>query len=358
LLPQQFDSQLHFLKLIQRIFIILIISTLTNISVLAQDVFFSQPYTVPLLLNPAYTGMQGATRAGGIYRNQWASVADPYVSYGVFADYYFEDYKSGIGITALSDRQAGGLLVKNQVGFSYAYHLQLAEKMAVNFGLQPQLTFTSISDAELVFPDMINNNGHVTDGGYSSASNVHFDMALGGVFSYDFLYAGLSLQHLLAPAEYAVGEVDVAIPRRYALHAGANFYLDIQNKFSRNVSAYRNVATASLLLSPNVLFTAQGGSSLLQAGCFVGLQGFSLGFFYKHGLGATANFYMACAAYSSELFSISYSFDFGAISQDVKTFSANTHELSLSFRIRRTKPRRGYNFSYQTLEEPRNAPDV
>jgi hypothetical protein len=59
----------------------------TALAVFAQDIHFTQFDMQPLIINPAFTGMfDGKVRAGAIYRNQWASVTVPYVTFGGYAD--------------------------------------------------------------------------------------------------------------------------------------------------------------------------------------------------------------------------------------------------------------------------------
>ncbi len=53
----------------------------------AQDIHFSQYNQAPLALNPALTGLNACDwRATLNYRNQWASVTIPYVTYAASLD--------------------------------------------------------------------------------------------------------------------------------------------------------------------------------------------------------------------------------------------------------------------------------
>src|SRR6185369_13160362 len=71
---------------------------LTGYSVTAQDPQFSQFYAAPLYLNPAFAGSTNQGRIGGNYRNQWPSIDANYTTMSFFADFYLEDYKSGVGM--------------------------------------------------------------------------------------------------------------------------------------------------------------------------------------------------------------------------------------------------------------------
>lgn len=53
-----------------------------------QDIHFSQIDVNPILTNPAYCGFfEGKARFGATYRNQWATVSDPYQTFAATAEY-------------------------------------------------------------------------------------------------------------------------------------------------------------------------------------------------------------------------------------------------------------------------------
>lgn len=97
----------------------------------AQDIHFSQYNASPLALNPALTGVNGCDwRAGLAYRNQWASVTTPYVTYEAFFDMPL--IKDIGGASQLS----GGLLLFNDVsGDGNLTNLQAMASVAYNLGL-------------------------------------------------------------------------------------------------------------------------------------------------------------------------------------------------------------------------------
>lgn len=70
----------------KKVLYLLCILSLT-LGVNAQDIHFSQYYNTPLQYNPALTGVFGGDhRAMLAYRNQWLTVASPYVTYGAAFD--------------------------------------------------------------------------------------------------------------------------------------------------------------------------------------------------------------------------------------------------------------------------------
>src|SRR5580698_214228 len=100
---------------------------LTSPVVFAQDIHFTQFDMQPLIINPAFRGMfDGQVRAGAIYRNQWASVTVPYVTYGASVDLPLLIERNGDYLAAglqLYKDQAGDANLSNFTGMvSVAYH--------------------------------------------------------------------------------------------------------------------------------------------------------------------------------------------------------------------------------------------
>ena len=75
----------------------------------AQDVHFSQEGENPILVNPAYTGFyEGTGRFGLLYRNQWATVSNPFQTYALTGEMALHRNSSRIsgtnlGIVAMKD---------------------------------------------------------------------------------------------------------------------------------------------------------------------------------------------------------------------------------------------------------------
>src|SRR5664279_6242718 len=105
-----------------------------NSAVFAQDPSFSQFFASPLTLNPALTGkFNGDLRVAGNYRNQWPDVNKAYITSTVPVDLPIlqgmlrEDDRWGIGIMAMTDKTANGILNSNYFALSTAYHKAVDE---------------------------------------------------------------------------------------------------------------------------------------------------------------------------------------------------------------------------------------
>ncbi len=91
----------------------------------AQDPHFSQFFSSPLTLNPALTGkFDGILRVAGNYRNQWPAFNNVYTTSTLSVDFPIMQKKIpehdtwGLGILALTDKAAGGILTNNYIGVS------------------------------------------------------------------------------------------------------------------------------------------------------------------------------------------------------------------------------------------------
>ncbi|MDR2813644.1 MAG: PorP/SprF family type IX secretion system membrane protein [Prevotellaceae bacterium] len=321
----------------------------------AQDASFAQPFMAPLFLNPAYSGMEDVTRLGATYQYRWGRLGEPYTLYSAYADYYFDAFRSGVGLCAVSDRQGGGALTQTSLGASYAYNLRIAERTFLRFGIQALLDVTSISASKFIFPDMLGGYGSSTSDGnaYAPPQRRDFDMAVGSVFSHRIFYVGAALHNLMkAPGGEVAGQI-VATPRKLTLHGGCNISVPL---YGNRLAYYRNSAS-TLTLSPNVIYNMQGASQAVALGGYVGLRGFSGGFFYKAQSNAKAAFYSICAAYSSGSFSLAYSFDFGKVSDVMYRYSPDVHEISLSFKIKQ-QPKTSYFQNRSSDRKIQNSPYI
>ncbi|MDR1343676.1 MAG: PorP/SprF family type IX secretion system membrane protein [Prevotellaceae bacterium] len=325
----------------------------------AQDASFAQPYMAPLYLNPAYSGTESLMRVGATYQYRWGRLDNPYMLYALYADYYFDAFKSGVGICAVSDRQAGGALTNTSVGASYAYNLRIAGETFLRFGLQALLDVTATNASKLVFPDMLGSSGSVAPAGsaYASEQKSNFDMAVGSIFSHRIFYAGAALHNLMeAPGGEVLGQ-NVATPRRLTLHGGCNISIPLYSQRAAYYYRSSSSSTNALMLSPNAVYSWQGLNQTLALGGYVGLKEFSGGFFYKIRLNADdqTGFYSTCVAYSSGWLSVIYSFDFGKVSDVMRKYSPDIHEISLIFRIKQ-RPQSSYFQNRSSSRKIQNMP--
>lgn len=292
----------------------------------AQDAVFCNPYSNPIYLNPAYTGLPVHWRAGLNYHYQGIGGVSPYMAYSVYADYFWDSKNSGLGFYAMGDRMTAGSITKTKVAAIYSYRLKINDDAALRMALQPAVNFASYNENSLSFPDQINTNGNATSyGGGAIDTKSFFDVALGAVFSYKRFYAGFAVHHLAAVSAMSVGDATISTPAKFSFNMGYDYsFLMYEN----SVAMSRRGGYA-LRLSPNLVIEQQSASNYFAAGAYAALLNVAVGLHYKSSIGNSPHFFIVSAHYSGEIVSAAYHFEFGSFNKSFKVVPANSHEISL-----------------------------
>lgn len=222
--------------------IFFIIAVFTVGSLQAQDPGFSQFFASPLTLNPALTGkFNGVLRAAGNYRNQWPSINNAFVTGTVSLDAPImrnrlpDNDTWGLGLMAMTDRTAGGILNSNFISLSTAYHKALDEDglHQIGFGFQGTYANRTLDGNKLKFEDGLQLDGQWLPSpteaiNYQYVSVNYFDMNLGVLYNgstngNNNYYFGASAYHLNRPKESFLGVDTINVPIRFTGHAGAYF---------------------------------------------------------------------------------------------------------------------------------------
>ncbi|MCS6990328.1 MAG: type IX secretion system membrane protein PorP/SprF, partial [Chitinophagales bacterium] len=81
----------------------------------AQDLEFTQVYSMPVYENPAFAGSEIGPRFSLAHRNQWAGLNNAYLSFAAAYDQWAQALSGGIGLMAVADLQADGLYQRNSL---------------------------------------------------------------------------------------------------------------------------------------------------------------------------------------------------------------------------------------------------
>src|ERR1700739_623170 len=145
-----------------------IFSCLLSGLVQAQDPHFSQFFSSPLTLNPAFTGkFDGDVRVAGNYRQQWVSIPNAYttgsfsVDFGILKKHLPFGDVFGIGFSALTDQSGDAALKMNYGSVSLAYHKALDDQGYNTLGIGFQGTYSSlmIDESKTTFESQLTANG-------------------------------------------------------------------------------------------------------------------------------------------------------------------------------------------------------
>jgi type IX secretion system PorP/SprF family membrane protein len=114
--------------------VLIAVTVLMGWSAQAQiDPLYAQYLNNPLLINPAYTGLNNNFNASVSYRKQWAGLDGGPTTYNVNGHTSLFDNRMGLGLIVLRDKI--GVNSNTEVHGTYAYRLDLDQKY-FSFGLQ------------------------------------------------------------------------------------------------------------------------------------------------------------------------------------------------------------------------------
>ncbi len=209
-------------------------------NVFAQDPHFSQFFSSPMTLNPAFTGkFNGVVRAAANYRNQWPTINRAYETGTASVDFpilggkipYTDTW--GLGFMGYTDKSAAGAVAFNYFSVSTAYHKGLDEDGYKQIGAGFQVTYSNmlINTSKLTFEDQLTAAGFTQPTqeffNNSTLKSSYFDVNAGILYTASTtdknnFYAGVSLYHINRPKQEFTG-INYNLYPRATLHAGGYF---------------------------------------------------------------------------------------------------------------------------------------
>ena len=208
----------------------------------AQDPHFSQFFSSPLTLNPAFTGkFYGTYRVAGNYRNQWPTINNAFTTSTVSADFHILQNRIasndtwGLGVVGYNDNSANGAVQFNYASLSTAYHKGLDEDGFNQLGAGFQVTYANmlINTSNLKFEDQLTGSGFtgVTSEVFNGATlkSNYLDVNAGLLYNgttgeRNNFYFGVSMYHINRPKQSFTGAEYVLNPRT-TFHGGGYFPL-------------------------------------------------------------------------------------------------------------------------------------
>jgi len=227
-------------KLLMKIWLLIFFNLLTAM-LWAQDPHFSQFFSSPMTLNPAFTGkFDGVVRAAANYRNQWPTINRAYVTGTASVDFpiltnhipYTDTW--GVGVMGYTDKSAAGAVSFDYFSLSTAYHKGLDEDGLHQLGAGFQVTYSnmSINTSKLTFEDQLTPLGFTgvtkeTFSGLTLKSN-YFDVNAGLLYTASTsdknnMYVGVSLYHINRPKQVFTQNSNYDLYPRATFHAGGYF---------------------------------------------------------------------------------------------------------------------------------------
>ncbi|TAG13735.1 MAG: type IX secretion system membrane protein PorP/SprF [Sphingobacteriia bacterium] len=231
----------------------------------AQDPHFSQFFSSPLTLNPAFTGkFFGAYRIAGNYRNQWSTIQNAFSTNTASIDFQIMQNKIanndtwGVGFMGYSDNSAGGAVKFNYGSFSTAYHKGLDEDGMHQIGAGFQITYSNM----LINTSLLNFEDQITIAGFRGISSEFFsgntlksnyiDLNAGLLYNgstnnRNNFYLGVSMYHINRPKQSLTGAAFVLNPRTN-FHAGGYFPIGYSTSLHiSGIQMFQNGASETML---------------------------------------------------------------------------------------------------------------
>jgi len=304
-----------------------IIGIILSTSAIAQDPEFSQFYSNPLYLNPAFAGSNNCPRVALNYRNQWPAISGSFVTQSVSYDQRLGYNKgAGIGLLVTNDVAAKTLRTLNASAI-FSYHLPITRKFAIRVGFQATFFQKSLDWSKLSFSDQIDSRrGFVytsqdVQNGTGKRTGVDFSGGILG-FSKNF-YFGFVAHHVTQPNESLVMS-ESNLPLKLTGHMGAVIPL--------RKSRYKKSTTK---ISPNILYRNQGTFQQLNLGVYVNKGPIWTGVWYRNG-----DAFIVLLGIQTDLIRLGYSYD--VTTSQLTLATAGSHEVSFSMNFTCKPPKRRY----------------
>lgn len=309
--------------LLKTYIVILLVSIVANLK--AQDPEFTQFYSNPLYLNPAFAGTNNCPRVTLNYRNQWPGISGTFVTQSFSYDQNVRSLSGGLGLLVTNDQAAKTLSTLRASGI-YSYQIKVTRQFSVRVGFEATFFQKRLDWSKLTFGDQIDprrgfvyTTNDVPRGG--SKTGVDFSAGVLG-FSKNF-YFGFAAHHVTEPDESLV-QGDSPLPMKLTGHAGAVIALS-ESKYSSNDAK----------ISPNVLFRQQGSFQQLNLGLYVTRGPLWFGAWYRN-----ADAFIVLLGLQTDLAKIGYSYD--VTTSKLTLATAGSHEISFQLNFTCKPPRKKY----------------
>ncbi len=288
-----------------------------------QDPAFSQFFSNPLYLNPAFTGTSELPRTVINYRNQWPQNGATYETFSLSFDRISRKLNTGFGFQIYRDLELNDIIRTTSASFCYSYHLKFSQASFMTLALQGGAVYKQFNANSLIFPSEIDQlTGEIT-GSSPINLNAEFkifpDFAVGAIGQLSEYYYGLAVHHLSRPNESITeGDQKGKLPIKVTLNVGA-----------RSRKLHHGLLSREYTLSPNILYQQQGSFKQLNLGIYLIEKSFLFGGWFRNNMDIRPDALIFLAGFAVERFQFGYSFDLTL--SKLSNYSYGSHEISLIF---------------------------
>ena len=281
--------------MMRRLILFVLLISAAGKAVAQADIHFSQFYETSILRNPALTGVFADDyKLGAYYRNQWASIINPYQTYLATAETHFslsrrsEDFVS-VGLLGFTDK-AGSLdqkITSFYPAINYNKSINPARNSFLSVGFTGGYIQYSFDPSKATFNNQYLNGKYDPNNPsleklpnpkmnfWDMGAGVNYNTNLGDEYGPTMMF-GISAYHFTQPdfSYYSTPGVNLNIRE----NANAAFSMDLKDDVNMQLQAnYARQGTYSEIMAGGLfrlnVHTA-GANSILQ---------FSVGAFYRYG---------------------------------------------------------------------------
>lgn len=303
----------------------------------AQDVQYSQFYSAPLYLNPAFTGATKFTRVGANYRSQWPALEANFVTMSAYVDHFIDDKNSGIGFLIQTDKEGLAGLRSTNLSAYYSYQLPISKEFTVRMGAAAGYVIRDINFSALTFGDQYDANGFISgptaEQFDTGAQKNYFDMSLGALLYSQNAWLGVTNSHPTQPNQSLIGQ-ESRLPMKWSVHGGYKFFLK-----SGVIDHGMYAEEQERSITPTFQYKRQGQFNQMDLGLYFTFEPIVFGTWYRgfpfKNVGEFANneAIVVLLGYSKKqkdnILNIGYSYDV-TISK-LGSSSGGAHEFSISY---------------------------
>jgi type IX secretion system PorP/SprF family membrane protein len=253
-------------------------------SLKAQDPQFTQIYSAPMYLNPAFAGNleydcrklpASRLKTNMNYRSQYGS--DFSTFYGSI-DYREKSGKVGIGATFVHDEYGLAPVNASQANLVVSYKIPVDLSWQIHTGVQVGYQFRSVNLNRFVYPEQIDKTAILPLASTNLLQNADtrfFDVGLGGLLFNERMYMGAAVHHINRPNQSFRGDsIQDPLEMKLSIHGGYKIMLDKSKGFKKSRKPEKSI-------TPTCHFRYQRPFRQLEIGTFVNLEPGIFGLWYR-----------------------------------------------------------------------------
>lgn len=207
----------------------------------AQHYQFSQFYSAPTTINPAFAGANVCSRFTLNYRNQWSGIPGTFTTYQASFDHTLKRINSGIGVQFFSDKAGVASLRTTQIAILYAYEARINKKLIGRGGISAGSVQRKADYSTFLFGDQIARNSASSVENLPTNGITYLDLGAGILLYTSKAWFGLAASHLNKPDQSLMNNTS-PLPAEVKIHGGYKFVIE-EHETSNKRIPYVNTVT-------------------------------------------------------------------------------------------------------------------